>query len=415
VQQTPRQIRFPCRNGVMERRFLLVLVLLAASCGISACAGSPSHSGAGNTQAKPATSSTTSVASTDSPTTAASWTVAPTQSVDGNEVVIGTSCLSKSFCVAVGTGPQLGWDGSRWAPLPGSDSATTADDTSLSNLSSVSCVSQDFCMAVGFSGVGPAPLARVWNGKTWKDASPPSASSRYMLNGVSCVSADDCWAVGLSGTFSTGAKPIAVHWNESSWEAAAVPSQGDDQLAAVSCTSSRFCMAVGTSNVARDSTKKTPFTVVWNGSEWSVRQAAAFSSTGGIELHSVSCTSPMTCMAVGGDTLRVSSPPIAQWWDGNRWSTVSTAVGDGASSAYFASVSCSQPKSCMAVGTTGIGGSHGIAGTPLAEKWDGSAWSFVQTPSPDDGGLVGVSCTSPTWCVAAGGVFPNVHLLRWGP
>ena len=399
------------------RNFSACAVVLLALLG-GACGGSSSRSGGKNTQAKPATSSTTSVASMASPSTvatAASWTVAPTQSVDGNEVVGGTSCVSNSFCVAVGTGPQLGWDGSRWAQLPGSESATGAGDGSFPpTLASASCVSEDFCMAVGFTAQGPSPLARVWNGKTWNGASPSSPSSGYMLNGVSCVSADDCWAVGLSGTTSTGIEPIAVHWNGSSWEAAAVPSQGDDQLAAVSCTSSRFCMAVGTSNFVSAS-KETPFTVVWNGSEWSVRQAAAFSSTGGIELQSVSCTSPTTCMAVGGDTLNASSPPIAQWWDGNRWSNVSTAVGDGASSAYFASVSCSQAKSCMAVGTTGIGGSHGIAGTPLAEKWDGSTWSFVQTPSPDDGGLVGVSCTSPAWCVAAGGVFPNVYLLRWGP
>jgi len=44
---------------------------------------------------------------------------------------------------------------------------------------------------------------------------------------------------------------------------------------------------------------------------------------------------------------------------------------------------------------------NGSTGATLTESWNGAAWSVV--PSPGDGRLFGVSCTSTNSCVAVGG------------
>jgi hypothetical protein len=61
---------------------------------------------------------------------------------------------------------------------------------------------------------------------------------------------------------------------------------------------------------------------------------------------------------------------------------------------YLAGVSCPSPTACVAVGM------NSAQTTTLAKRWDGSRWS-TQAMS-DIGRLTGVSCTSGTACVAVG-------------
>jgi hypothetical protein len=72
----------------------------------------------------------------------------------------------------------------------------------------------------------------------------------------------------------------------------------------------------------------------------------------------------------------------------------------GGSYAYVGGVSCTSTSFCIAAG------SYGGAGLdePFAERWDGSAWSLV-SPPPLAGSLSdlsNVSCTSPSACIAVG-------------
>src|ERR1700733_3307233 len=61
------------------------------------------------------------------------------------------------------------------------------------------------------------------------------------------------------------------------------------------------------------------------------------------------------------------------------------------------SVTCTNPTSCIAVGT------YGTSGDTLAENWNGTAWTVESTPNPAGGSsntLAGVSCGTPDACVA---------------
>jgi hypothetical protein len=85
----------------------------------------------------------------------------------------------------------------------------------------------------------------------------------------------------------------------------------------------------------------------------------------------------------------------------------------GASSADLTWVSCVSGTDCVAVGVSV--GQFPVAGGmltgegPLAEHWDGVAWTIMPTPNPSalfdghpDGQLLGVSCASSTACTAVG-------------
>lgn len=135
-------------------------------------------------------------------------------------------------------------------------------------------------------------------------------------------------------------------------------------------------------------------------------------------LNSVSCTSPTFCMAVGqyAEFPPPSNPAnqtLIEEWNGTSWSIVPSPspsqIGPnkplpGQVGNYLNGVSCTSPSFCMAVG-------YDIPSSgdeTLIEAWNGSAWSLVASPDPTGlDFLDSVSCTSPTFCVAVGYDYPN--------
>jgi hypothetical protein len=85
-------------------------------------------------------------------------------------------------------------------------------------------------------------------------------------------------------------------------------------------------------------------------------------------------------------------------WDGVAWSLATTpAVAEPHS---LSGVSCTSPTSCVAVGEYEGGGVYHT----LVEAWNGSAWSVVASPNEGTAGSVlqDVSCADATTCTAAG-------------
>jgi sugar lactone lactonase YvrE/phosphodiesterase/alkaline phosphatase D-like protein len=105
----------------------------------------------------------------------------------------------------------------------------------------------------------------------------------------------------------------------------------------------------------------------------------------------VSCASASECIAVGSSV--GSTSPISQRWNGTEWSTLTTPTeGIGA----LGDVSCASTNSCLAIS---------VPGYFNAERWNGSEWT-ISTPKTPEGAksasLYGVSCASSTFCVAVG-------------
>ena len=153
--------------------------------------------------------------------------------------------------------------------------------------------------------------------------------------------------------------------------AAAAPS-------AISCTSSSYCVAAGTG-----------VTEVWNGSSWSLASTPSY----GTSVSGISCVGPNDCFAVGEAPVQVGA--ILQW-DGSSWRSSGTD-GEGP----LLTISCSGADACTAIGTEAT--INGMATPPIAEQWNGVAWSTAPAPTTNPwAALFDISCTTPSSCTAVG-------------
>lgn len=135
---------------------------------------------------------------------------------------------------------------------------------------------------------------------------------------------------------------------------------------------------------------------------WSFVSSPNPPSTPYSSLNAVVCLTATDCVAVG--TYRPSSPEFApehglvERWDGRRWSVVSSPTVR--IFALLSGVSCTTPTFCMAVGWR--------TGQTLAERWNGEKWSIVPSanrPRWSDNYLDAVSCRTSEDCFAVGTYF----------
>ena len=200
----------------------------------------------------------------------------------------------------------------------------------------------------------------------------------------------------------------------SSWGVAELPqpsnSGNGERAFGVSCLQPNECVAVG-ENWSLDVHASVTLAERWNGESWSPMSTPYPDGLNEgwrygryATLLGVSCTSASSCVAVGrykGSSEVVE--PLAEVWDGSEWSLTDLAHPPGATSAVLEGVSCTSPTNCLAAGHY-VNGSG--AEKTLIERWDGIEWTIETTPDPTgstDSWLAGVSCPSSTSCFVAGG------------
>ncbi len=330
---------------------------------------------------------------------AAGWTVVTSPNVGTSSALSGVSCTNSSLCLAVGvssTGSSAEktlsekWSGTTIAvvPSPPSGSNTEIEDNGIS------CLSATFCIAVGrvFESGGDQILSEKWNGSKWTLLTSPTMGADAFVDvlGVSCKSTTFCMAVGWFTDEPTEA--FAMKWNGTGWTVETVPNDGSTQdniLNSVSCATTTFCIAVGDG----------PGQLIdrWNGSVWSI-----VSTTANFGLEGVRCRSTTFCMAVGARSVGGNTDTLAEKWNGATWSVVSTPNAKGSS--LLLSVSCTGTTFCMAGGWSQPLGSSTQA--TLTEVWNGSTWAIVPSISPTSESVINsVSCTTATggnFCLAVG-------------
>ena len=345
------------------------------------------------------------------------WSIVPSPNVSttNNEELDGVSCVTASFCMAVGdveTGTAYQtltqrWNGSSWSIVASPDPSSTLD----AQLSAVSCLTTSFCMAVGTATNGTVnqTLAEQWNGANWSIvASPnPSATVDNDLSDISCTSKSFCVAVGQLSSNSVE-QSLIEQWNGSSWSVVASPGLAagvaGNELDGVSCVSSTFCQAVG----ANFFTSADSSTLVdqWNGTFWSTVSSPNVAGSDNY-LSAVSCSGVSFCMAVGeSDVENVSQLNLAEQWNGTMWSVVPTPNANAAFGNTIFNVDCFGPTSCVAGGYVNtIDNSDNTYATQML-NWNGSAWALVNVPQPEataqDDQVNGVSCVAGAMCVGVG-------------
>jgi len=215
------------------------------------------------------------------------------------------SCTSESACTAVGRYYASGaykpyvarWNGTGWslqtAPSPSEGSASEA-------MLGVSCASSSFCVAVG--AAAGKPFAERWNGSEWAVLSTANPGGEAaLLAGVSCPTTSYCMAVGSYRESLSVTKTLAERWNGSNWAISSTPNpakEGEPKLLSVSCLSSSSCIAVGRFSKFFPA-EETTVAESWNGSSWALQTSPSPEGNPFNSLAAVSCSSTVACTGVG--------------------------------------------------------------------------------------------------------------------
>lgn len=213
------------------------------------------------------------------------------------------------------------------------------------------------------------------------------------------VSVSTLLLVVTASMVSGGTASAAGGWSELP---APVPLFGQlGELAGVSCPTTTYCVAVGTAFNAAG--MEMPLVESMSGSTWTVADVPVSANATVARLWGVSCASSSLCVAVGDSGDSNSDSPMAEVWDGKAWSMDNVPFPAATIDAYLVAVSCSSASACMALGRYFPTGSTNTS--TFADSWNGKNWSLetTQNPaSPADVALSGVSCTAASSCIAVG-------------
>ena len=270
----------------------------------------------------------------------------------------------------------------------------------------VSCTGVNFCAGVGFysDGANDQTLALLWNGQSWSQVNSPNpagASLSQQLLSVDCVSSNWCIAVGWYGV-GVYTQELSVLWDGASWTQMDTSNIGgnlDDLFQSVSCSSATSCMAIGATNTGSGVAN---ISAHWDGSHWT--ELAIASPGGGSSVHQlngVSCATAQWCAAVG-TYLLPGYNTMAFIWNGSTWTGTQIPLPGGSSHLHeINGVSCLSPTWCIAVGRY----NDGVADHSMVLQWNGLTWSLVASPNvgvDQRNVLNSVDCRTTEWCVAVG-------------
>jgi hypothetical protein len=151
----------------------------------------------------------------------------------------------------------------------------------------------------------------------------------------------------------------------------------------------------------------------WNGTAWSV--VASPNVEGGDRdfLYAVSCVSSTDCWAAGSYyTAANVQQTLIERWNGTAWSIVNSPNMSTTDFNLLSDVACASASECWAVGEYW----NSITRTEqtLIERWDGSSWAVVNsanTATAQPNVLSGVTCASASDCWAVG-YYHNGRVLQ---
>jgi hypothetical protein len=170
------------------------------------------------------------------------------------------------------------------------------------------------------------------------------------------------------------------------------------QLFGVSCASSTYCLAVGTTAAS------------WDGRQWHiVHLPHAPAGTVQTFMNAVSCPAVSDCIVVGDFQTSRGDLALAEHWNGQSWSPV--AVGSE-THARLDAVSCPTTAWCMTTGSTNTQSTQTLAGI-----WNGPAgggWRPTASPNGKSANVIRrLSCASSTVCVGLGSTIDEWNGTAW--
>jgi hypothetical protein len=242
----------------------------------------------------------------------------------------------------------------------------------------------------------------------WNTVPIPPTGVNANLTGVTSTSDTDAWAVGSElgrpGT-TVGAKVLIDHWNGTAWSQVATPTtpQNTATLASVSASGPADAWAVGRDSNARSSFQ--PLGLHWNGTAWSVSPSLASALSGQLAVG-VTDISPTDAYAIGGHLGSAHTGLVAHW-DGTSWTRVTVPLpqNDNLASDLDA-ISADGPNDVWITGTfEDLNSPNSLV---YSLHFNGIAWSIVPMQQVTSGAtntaaFGGIKANSPTdvWAVGS--------------
>ncbi len=329
--------------------------------------------------------------------TSGPWRVLPTPNPGGTQVAtiyfLGVSASGNTDAWGVGIDDVNSlrkplvehWDGHRWlavsVPQPTGRQAWFHGVLELSP-TDVWAVGESSDR--GSTTEGEQTLIEHFDGSAWTIVPSPNPAhglrSANILTSVSGTGPDDIWAAGYDFDPTTDTiEFLFEHWDGSSWTASPSPTPpgGLDTAWGVTAIAPDDVWAVG------DSALQVTRTAHWDGSSWSI--VASPSLHDGINptnlLTGVTANSSGDVWASGyegnANNLNFSKPYMLHW-DGSTW-TLTTLPNQGGEGSLLRGTVALSASDVWTVGQT-----QELDGTilTLTERFDGTSWSIVPSPSP---------------------------------
>ncbi len=263
----------------------------------------------------------------------------------------------------------------------------TAAQVAPGPITSVSC-SGLFCAAVGATGTPghSQGYALTYSGGAWSKPMPLGTGDSYT---VSCPTTTYCATVTDTG--------YAYTLRNNTWSGATdiypianVQPSSTDAVEDISCATPSFCVAVTAMGDA----------LTWNGTVWSPPKSMGLPGMqpplfpGDLSYVSVSCPTPVFCLAGTGNSGTGPSIAVAATWTGTGW----TGISAGPVSGPDWKANCVSGTFCMV-----SGGYHAVG--DISSIWNGTSWSGLAQPA-NEGAALGfnqASCPKTGFCVAVDG------------
>ncbi|HWD71380.1 MAG TPA: alkaline phosphatase family protein [Actinomycetota bacterium] len=218
-------------------------------------------------------------------------------------------------------------------------------------------------------------LTEHYNGTTWTAVPSPNGGPNFnTLFGVAATGGK-AWAVGVDMNAQYRAQALIESWDGTGWNIMSAPQPGSmrNLLYGAAAVSTSDVWAVGDQQ-ASDGTFGT-LVEHWDGHTRSVVPSPNPGSSGN-HLYGVAAAGPDDVWAVG-QQLGATSPdqPLAEHWDGHAWSVVATpALPAGTNALYSVGAG---PAGVFAAGESDddVTGAH-----PLVEQFKGGSGNLVSLP-----------------------------------
>lgn len=262
----------------------------------------------------------------------------------------------------------------------GFDAVGCAPATATST--SLLCVAGDVRGDI-FASEHPAQARSMWHRR--------HIDARVAITGIACPSTQLCVAIDADGQVMYTTQPLAgaQAWSKpASIDTATQAGGGYAGLAAISCPTTTFCIAVDNSANGQVAYTTNP---TGPASAWTLTTIGS-----NVTLDAVSCVSATFCM-IGGSSHYYATDPTG---GASAWKSTGSL---SASYSVIASLACKTMKLCVGVGYGNAGvGLVAASSQPSTTTWLNSLIG-TDPPSPEAQVVDSVACPQRNFCVAVDG------------